>query len=140
MNHNRHLTFLGAWALAFGCAIGWDSYVLPWTTFLPKAGPLGSILGLLVGGAVMLALAWNIQFMANRVRKPGGLPAYASEAFGADHGFLCAWFLSFAYIAICWMDAAVLAFFLEHAVGFGFLFGSFKGFAILGYSGSRPEI
>ena len=119
----RHLTALGAWALAFGCAVGWDSFVLPWTTFLPKAGPLGSILGLLVGGTVMLAIAWNIHFMENHVRKPGGIYAYAAETFGADHGFLCAWFLAFAYIAICWMDAAVLAFFIQHAWGFGSWFG-----------------
>ena len=123
MKDNRHLSPLGAWALAFGCVLGWDSFVMPWTTFLPKAGPLGTLLGLLVGGAVMLALAWNIHFMANRADKPGGLHAYVSETFGADHGFLCAWFLAFAYIAICWMDAAVLAYFMQHVWDFGFWFG-----------------
>ena len=55
----QHLSLLGAWALAFGCAVGWDAFALAWTSFLPKAGPLGTILGLLVGGLVMVVVAWN---------------------------------------------------------------------------------
>ncbi len=43
----RHLSMLGAWALAFGCAVGSDAFVMPWKDFLPKAGPLGTVLGLL---------------------------------------------------------------------------------------------
>ena len=43
----RHLSMLGAWALAFGCAVGSDAFVMPWNDFLPKAGPLGTVLGLL---------------------------------------------------------------------------------------------
>ena len=41
-----HLSALGAWAVAFGCAVGWAVFALPWTAFLPEAGPVGTILGL----------------------------------------------------------------------------------------------
>ncbi len=109
---------LAAWALAFGCAIGWDAFVLPWTTFLPKAGPVGTILGLIVGGIVMAVVAWNYHFMINRRPGPGGAYAYASTAFGPDQGFLCAWFLCFAYVAIVWLDAIVLAYFLHHLTNY----------------------
>ena len=115
---------LAAWALAFGCALGWDSFVLPWTTFLPKAGPLGTVLGILIGAVVMVVVAWNYHCMINQSPGPGGAYAYASKAFGGDHGFLCAWFLCLAYVAILWMDAAVLVIAVRLALGdvleFGF--------------------
>ena len=118
-----HLSRLAAWALAFGCALGWDSFVLPWTSFLPKAGPLGTVLGLLAGGFVMGVIAWNYHFMVSRRPGPGGVYAYATEAFGVDHGFLCAWFLCIVYVSITWMDAAVLAYFVQHAWRIGLQFG-----------------
>ena len=61
----RHMSTLSAWAVAFGCAVGWDAVVMPWTTFLPKAGPLGTLLGLAVGGLVMLVIARNFHYMMN---------------------------------------------------------------------------
>ena len=117
-----HIGLIGAWALAFGCAIGWDAVVMPWTTFLPKAGPLGTCLGILIGGLVMAVIAWNYNFMIGRRPGPGGAYTYATAAFGADHGFLCAWFLCFTYIAITWMDAAVLSYYIQHAWGLEFKF------------------
>ena len=54
-----YLSSLGAWALAFGCSVGWGSFVMPGTTFLPNAGPLGTVIGILLGGAVMFIIAGN---------------------------------------------------------------------------------
>ena len=39
------------WALALGAIIGWGTFVMPGTNFLPKAGP-SAIIGLLLGGCV----------------------------------------------------------------------------------------
>ena len=119
MRQKQHLSLLAAWALAFGCAFGWDAFVLPWTTFLPKAGPLGTVLGIILAGLVMAVIARNYHYMVNRHPGPGGVYAYATKTFGADHGFISAWFLCFAYTAVTWMDATVLAYFLQHAWGFG---------------------
>ena len=60
----RHLSMLGAWALAFGCAVGSDAFVMPWSDFLPKAGPLGTVLGVFIGGLVMAVVAWNFHYIA----------------------------------------------------------------------------
>lgn len=38
------------WAIALGSAIGWGAFVLP-TDWMSTAGPLGTVIGLLVGGA-----------------------------------------------------------------------------------------
>ena len=89
----RHLSMLGAWALAFGCAVGSDAFVMPWNDFLPKAGPLGTVIGIFIGGLVMAVVAWNFHYMINRQPGPGGSYAYAAKAFGNDHGYLCGVFL-----------------------------------------------
>ena len=61
-NSMWHLSMLGAWALAFGCAVGSDAFVMPWNDFLPKAGPLGTVIGIFIGGLVMAVVAWNFHY------------------------------------------------------------------------------
>ena len=119
-----HLSLLAAWAFAFGCAVGSDAFVMPWTDLLPEAGPLGTSLGILAGGLVMAVVAWNYHYLANRFPGPGGAYTYATKAFGNDHGFLCAWFLCLAYVAIVWMDSIALTivarFLFDDFFDFGF--------------------
>ena len=133
----QHLSLLGAWALAFGCAVGWDAFALAWTSFLPKAGPIGTILGLLVGGLVMVVVAWNYHYMINRHPGPGGVYYYAADAFGSDHGFLCAWFLCLTYAAIVWADATAMVIVARYLLGdllrFGFHYGVADNEVYLGY-------
>lgn len=38
----RYLSPLEVWALSIGCAVGWGAFVMPGTTFLPLAGPVGT--------------------------------------------------------------------------------------------------
>ncbi len=118
-----HLSMLGAWALAFGCAVGTDAFVMPWTTFLPKAGPLGTILGIIAGGLVMVVIAWNYHYMINRQPGPGGVYTYASAVFGHDHGFLSGYFLGFAYMAIVWLDITALVVVVRYMFGDVLSFG-----------------
>ena len=61
-----YLSMLGAWALAFGCSVGWGSFVMPGNTFLPIAGPVGGAVGLGLGAAIMLIIAVNYHFLMNR--------------------------------------------------------------------------
>ena len=130
----RHLSAFSAWALAFGCAVGWDAIVMPWTTFLPKAGPLGTLLGLLAGGLIMAVIAWNFHYMINHKPGPGGVYTYATAAFGHDHGYLCAWFLCLTYAAIVWSDATALPIIVRYVFGgdslrFGFSY-TVEGFEV----------
>ena len=62
----RYLSPLGAWALAFGCSVGWGAFVMPGTTFLPVAGPLGTVLGIAIGGLIMLVIGMNYHYLMNR--------------------------------------------------------------------------
>ena len=119
----RHLSMLGAWALAFGCAVGSDAFVMPWNDFLPMAGPLGTLVGLLLGGLAMTVVAWNYHYMINHRPGAGGVYAYAAEAFGYDHGFLCGIFFGFAYLAIVCLDVTALVVVSHYVMGDALTFG-----------------
>ena len=121
-----HLSALGAWAVAFGCAVGWDVFVLPWTEFLPKAGPAGTILGLAAASLVMVVVAWNFHYMMVKCPGIGGVYTYAKNAFGHDHGFICGWFLCLAYAAIVWADAKMFTVIVRYLLGGDALHFGFK--------------
>ena len=127
----RNVSRAAAWAVAFGCATGWGSFIMPGTTFLPAAGPLGTALGVLVGGLVMAVVGWNYSRMVDRHPGPGGALAYVRETFGVDHGFLCAWFLVLAYVSIVWANATALT--LVTRALFGDLFSFGPHYSIAGY-------
>ena len=118
-----YLTPLGAWALAFGCAVGWGAFVMPGNTFLPIAGPVGTALGLALGSAVMLLLAANYHFLMNRFPGCGGAYTFTKRCFGYDHGFVAAWFLILTYIAIIWANATALPLIARALLGPTFQFG-----------------
>ena len=90
----KYLSVLNVWALAFGCSVGWGTFVMPGTTFLPLAGPLGTAIGLFLGALVMLIIGMNYHYMMNRYPDCGGTFTYTKRIFGYDHGFLSAWFIS----------------------------------------------
>ena len=119
----RYLSGLGAWALAFGCSVGWGAFVMPGTTFLPVAGPLGTVLGIVIGGLIMLVIGANYHYLMNREPDAGGTYAYAKHNFGYDHGFLNGWFLLLTYVAIIWANATALPLIARNLFGALFQFG-----------------
>ena len=68
-----YLSPLAVWALSVGSAIGWGSLVVTSSSYLSQAGPLGSIIGLLIGFVMMLMVASHYSFLANRYPGTGGL-------------------------------------------------------------------
>ena len=118
-----YLSGMGAWALAFGCAVGWGSFVMPGSTFLPVAGPAGTAIGIAIGAAVMLIFGANYHYLMNRFSGSGGVYTYAKENFGHDHGFVSAWFLILTYIAIIWANATALPLIARTLLGSTFQFG-----------------
>lgn len=124
---------MGIWALSFGAAVGWGSFAMPGTTFLPAAGPLGTVLGLLLGAVVMFIIGINYHYLMKQYPDAGGAYAYAKRIFGYDYGFLSAWFLLLTYVAILWANATALSLFVRVLFGDVFQFGfhySLAGFDI----------
>ena len=122
-NLSRYLTPLGVWALIFGCCIGWGAFVMPGTTFLPLAGPVGTILAITISAAIMLIIAANYHYMLNQDTNSGGAFDYTKKIFGFDHAFLCAWFLWIAYIALLWANATAFVLIARNVLGKIFQFG-----------------
>ncbi|MBR6045464.1 MAG: amino acid permease [Ruminococcus sp.] len=137
-DNKKYLGILGAWALSFGCSVGWGAFVMPGTTFLPVAGPVGTALGLGLGGLVMLVLAVNFHYLMNRYPDCGGIYTYTKKAFGYDHGFLSAWFLIITYIAIIWANATALPLIARTVLRDTFRFGYL--YQIAGYEIYAGEI
>ena len=124
-----YLSPLAVWALSAGSAIGWGSLVVTGSTYLAKAGPMGSILGLLTGFAVMLLVAYHYHFLANRYPGTGGLYNYVKYIFGYDRAFLVAWFMFLVYISIFWANATSIPlfarYFLQNVFSVGYLYTIF---------------
>ena len=57
-----YLSPAAAWALSLGTSIGWGSLVITSSTYLSQAGPVGSVLGMIVGAVIILISV----FFANR--------------------------------------------------------------------------
>jgi diguanylate cyclase (GGDEF)-like protein len=119
----RYLSPLGVWALSFGCSVGWGSFVMPGTTFLPIAGPIGTAIGIAIGALIMLIIGRNYYFLMNRHPDAGGTYTYAKRLLGYDHGFLSGWFLVLTYIVIVWANLTALALIGRRLLGDMFQFG-----------------
>lgn len=105
---DRYLSPIDVWAMAFGVMVGWGAFVMPGTTFLPVAGPAGTVIAMVIGTAIMLIIGVNIASLMVRSPRTGGLYSYAKDAFGRDHAFLCSWFLCLSYLTIVFLNASAL--------------------------------
>lgn len=107
---DRYLSVADVWAMAFGCMAGWGVFAMPGTTFLPVAGPAGTVLSILAGMAVMLVIGSNFAYLMGRSPITGGVYSYTKEAFGRDHAFLSCWFLCLSYLTIVFLNGTALFF------------------------------
>ncbi|MBQ7487247.1 MAG: amino acid permease [Clostridia bacterium] len=106
----RYMSPLDVWSMAFGCMIGWGVFAMPGTTFLPIAGPAGTVISMIIGMAIILIIGLNFSYLMGRSSLPGGVYAYTKEAFGRDHAFLSSWFLCLSYLTIVFLNGTALFF------------------------------
>lgn len=123
------LSMLGAWACGVGSAIGWGSFVVTGNEYLLKAGPLGSVVGLLIGTLLMFVIASCYAHLMVRYRSCGGAYEYVRRVLGSDYGFVMAWFLGLTYLSVLWANATSLplfsTFFFGNVFKFGYLYTVF---------------
>ncbi len=117
MGFKKELRMIDIWALALGSIIGWGCFVLPGTAFLPKAGPLGAIIGLSIGAVIVSIVGINYGYLIEKFPKAGGEFVYAHTNFGPTVGYICGWFLLLAYISIVPLNATAIG------LAFRFVFG-----------------
>ena len=127
----RHLSPLNVWALAFGFIMGWGAFMMPGTTFLPKAGTLGTTIAMIIGALIMVVIAFSYSYMIPKCPKAGGEFTFARACFGDNHAFVCGWFLALAYVANVPMNCTALGL-MTRKLFFGvFQFG--KLYQVAGY-------
>lgn len=108
IGYDRYYSPPDVWATAFGCAVGWGAFVMPGTTFLPVAGPLGTLIAMVISMLFALIIGLNFSFLMNREPGTGGIYFYTKEAFGRDHAILCSWFLCLSYLTIVFLNGVSL--------------------------------
>ena len=96
---------------------------MPGVVFLPSAGPLGTLIAMEIATLIMLIISYNYSYMINKFPLTGGEFIYAKMAFGANHGFLCAWFLSLSYLSVIPLNATALNLIMRAVFGDAFQFG-----------------
>ena len=140
----RNLSPIGACAFALGTSVGWGSLVVTANTYLAQAGPVGSVIGLVLGAIIMLVGCRNYAFMMNGYPEAGGAYSFCRESFGYDHGFLAAWFLMLTYLAMLWANATPLPLFAHFFLGdifrFGRMYEHFGNGVYPGEDGSLREL
>ena len=139
--NNSFLPFLSPLAViavALGTSLGWGSLVVTSNTYLKQAGPLGSALGLLIGGIIMLLVCRNYHYVANKDPDALGIYDYTKHIFGYDRAFLIAWFTFLLYLAIFWANATAIPLFARYIFGDFFRFGYL--YTVFGYDVYLGEI
>lgn len=122
---------LGVWAFSIGTSIGWGSFVVTCSTYLTQAGIVGTIVGLLLGMAVVLIINHNLCYMIERNPSAGGIYSWGGKVRGHDIGFLIAWFLLLTYLAVLWANITSLPLFVQRFFGRTFQFGF--SYVVFGY-------
>ncbi len=104
---HKNLRKIDVWALALGAIIGWGCFVMPGTTFLPKAGP-SAILGLLLGGIIMSIISLSYGYCIRKYPLSGGEFVYTDSAFGKKHAFVCGWMLVLGYWSLIPLNSTAI--------------------------------
>ena len=104
----RKLNPINVWSLALGCIIGWGAFVMPGTTFLPKAGVMGTVWGMAIAAVVMIIIGMNYGYMVQKYPVAGGEYTFAERTYGKKAAYVCGWFLSLSYLCIVPLNATAL--------------------------------
>ena len=104
----KQLSPIHVWAIAFGCIIGWGSFINPGKKFLPNSGVAGTAIAMILGALVMVIIAFSYAYMVPKYPKAGGEFTFTKNSFGKTAAFLCGWFLVAAYLTNVPMNSTAI--------------------------------
>ncbi len=104
----KELRPVDVWGLALGAIVGWGCFILPGNAFLPKSGPLGMAIGMLLGAGIVIVISLSYGYLIEKFPVSGGEFVYADSAFGKVHGFICGWALILAYWSLIPLNATAV--------------------------------
>lgn len=107
------------WAIAFGCVIGWGSFINPGKKFLPTSGVAGTAIAMVLGALVMIVIAFSYAYMVPKYPKAGGEFTFTKNCFGKRMAFICGWFLVVAYLTNVPMNSTAIGLIVDGLDGQG---------------------
>ncbi len=113
----RQLSPMHVWAIAFGCVIGWGSFINPGKKFLATSGVAGTGIAMILGAIVMIVIAFSYAYMVPKYPKAGGEFTFTKNCFGKRMAFLCGWFLVAAYLTNVPMNSTAIALIIDGLTG-----------------------
>ncbi|WP_342621874.1 APC family permease [Erysipelothrix sp. P66] len=122
----KRLSKLDILALALGSIIGWGSFTLPGTKFLPESGVINTAIGLILGGIAIIFIVQGYHVMMSSHNEDGGEFSYTYNNLGKKHGFIVGWFLILCYISMVPLNATAFVLVVKKLFGsivtFGYLY------------------
>ena len=131
----KELNPMHVWAIAFGCIIGWGSFINPGKKFLPNSGVAGTTIAMILGALVMVIIAFSYAYMIPKYPKAGGEFTFSKNCFGKTPAYICGWFLVAAYLTNVPMNSTAIGLIVDGIDGgadilkFGFHY-SIAGFEV----------
>ncbi len=129
----KQLKPINVWAIAFGCIIGWGSFINPGKKFLPNSGVMGTLIAMVMGALVMIIIAFSYAYMVPKYPKAGGEFTFTKESYGKIPAFICGWFLVAAYLTNVPMNSTAIGLIVDGIFGdvlkFGFSY-TIAGFEV----------
>lgn len=113
----KQLSPMHVWALAFGCIIGWGSFINPGKKFLPNSGVAGTAIAMLMGALVMVIIAFSYAYMVPKYPEAGGEFTFTKKCFGKIPAYICGWFLVAAYLTNVPMNSTAIPLIVEGLFG-----------------------
>lgn len=104
----RQLKPIHVWAIAFGCIIGWGSFINPGIKFLPNSGVAGTAIAMLLGAVVMIIIAFSYAYMIPKYPQAGGEFTFTKNCVGKRAAYICGWFLVAAYLTNVPMNSTAI--------------------------------
>ena len=113
----RQLSPMSVWAIAFGCVIGWGSFINPGKKFLPNSGVAGTTIAMILGAVVMVIIAFSYAYMVPKYPKAGGEFTFTKACYGKIPAFICGWFLVAAYLTNVPMNSTAIGLIIDGIFG-----------------------
>ncbi len=99
--------------LSFGAMIGW-SWVLLTGEWLQRAGTIGAISAMVIGGIAVIFISLTYAELVSAMPEAGGEHVYTHRALGRLPSFICTWALIMAYVTVPVFESVALPTAMEY--------------------------
>lgn len=100
-------------AILLGAIIGWGSFMLPGSQFLPQSGVINTSIGLFLGTLSIIVIERSYWYMLQQDIDEGGEFSYILIFMGRKHAFVVGWFLFLAYLSLVPLNATAFPLVLD---------------------------